>query len=71
MKYNLISDRIIKDHVQRIRADQMSHSTWTGEELLGGKGGTGSKLPPLLAINMYTSALFVIIKLLQYIDENE
>lgn len=71
MKLDIIKDSVVRDHVTRIMRDQMSLSTWTGEELLGGKGMTGEKLPPLLAINMYVAALFAIISLLKYIEENK
>lgn len=71
MSLQLIKDDVVKEHIVKIVNKKMSKSTWTGEELLGAIGGRGSKLPPLLAINMYVSALFVIIDLLRYIEDKE
>lgn len=71
MSLQLIKDDVVKEHIVKIVNKNMSKSTWTGEELLGVIGGQGSKLPPLLAINMYVSALFVIIDLLRYIEDKE
>lgn len=71
MNFTLIDDNTVSRHVQEIVVKKKSHSTWTGEELLGANLGDGDKLPPLLVINMYVEALFTIIKLLKHIDELE